>query len=232
MSGATKLSNWVHSDDKISIKPKGEGSGNKNVVVSRNLYAGGASIDDLVSMPGFLVVRNNGSFNMGDTSGGSIDGSMFEWKGSGYMEFSNIDSSHSALRISTSFSNKTIGAFTENAVGTLDVNGSQSNKVTEVDTATYSILKDDRTIAVDYTATGAVTLTLPTATSCWNTDGTGIAFLIKDTGANAGTNPITINRQGGDTIIDKLTGQTSTAINSNGSAIWIQAKDANTFMVY
>ena len=115
----------------------------------------------------------------------------------------------------------------------LNVGGSQTSSVTEVDSATYTILTTDRVIAVDYTATGTATLTLPSATSSWDTaNGTGLAFLIKDSGASASANNITINRAGSDTIVDSQSGQTSTVIATDGSAIWIQAKDATTWIVY
>lgn len=111
-----------------------------------------------------------------------------------------------------------------------DFKGATGYKGKEVDTATYTILLTDNTIAVDYTVTGAVTITLPSAANAFN--GTeGLRFLIKDSGANAATNNITINRAGADTIIDTATGRTSTVINTNGGAIWIQAKNTTTWMV-
>ena len=105
--------------------------------------------------------------------------------------------------------------------------------LTEVDTATYTLLITDRTVAVDYTATGAVTLTLPAASTAWDSDNSkGLEFLIKDTGVNASINTITINRAGSDTIIDSSAAQTSTTISTNGGAIWIGLKDASTWIVY
>lgn len=130
-------------------------------------------------------------------------------------------------------SNDRLGIGTAVPIAKLDVAGSKSEKITEVDAATYTIAITDRIIAVDYTGTGAVTLTLPAASTAWNsTDSTGIQFMIKDTGANASTNNITINRAGADTIIDSATGQTSTIIGGDGEAIWIGIKDSTTWMVY
>lgn len=113
----------------------------------------------------------------------------------------------------------------------IDLKGAVGYKVTEVNAATYTIQLNDHTIAVDYTATGAVTITLPAASDAFN--GTeGLRFLIKDTGVNSGTNNITINRAGSDTIITTTSGNTSATISANGNAFWIQAKDSSTWIVY
>ena len=109
------------------------------------------------------------------------------------------------------------------------VDDSFEKGVTGINAATYTILTSDRTIAVDYTTTGAVTLTLPSAASAFSS---GARLLIKDSGVNALINKITINRAGSDTITDRATGETSTIINTNGGAIWMQAKDATTWIVY
>ncbi len=115
----------------------------------------------------------------------------------------------------------------------LDVAGSKADKVTTVAAATYTIAITDRTIVVDYTSTGAVTLTLPSCATAWNSDGnTGIVFVIKDLDCNAGANNITINRAGSDTIIDTAAGQTSTVINGDGNAIRIQAVSTTEWIVF
>lgn len=104
-------------------------------------------------------------------------------------------------------------------------------KITTVDAATYSILPSDETIAVDYTDTGSVTLTLPALDYAFD-NLHGKVFVIKDTGANASVNNITIERADSDTIIGSSTGQTSVTLASNGASIFIQAKDISTWMVY
>jgi len=124
-----------------------------------------------------------------------------------------------------------IGIGTISPQSKLTINGGVSHKITEVDTATYTIAITDYTIATDYTATGAVTLTLPSAATCF-IDGTGCEFKIKDSGCNANTNNITINRDGTDTIIDSATGQTSTIMTVSCGALSIQAKDASTWIAY
>ncbi len=126
-----------------------------------------------------------------------------------------------------------VGIGTTTPTAKLDVAGSKADKVTTVAAATYTIAITDRTIVVDYTTTGAVTLTLPSCTTAWNsTNSTGIVFVIKDLDCNAGTNNITINRAGSDTIIDTAAGQTSTVINGNGNAIRIQAVSTTEWIVF
>jgi hypothetical protein len=58
---------------------------------------------------------------------------------------------------------------------------------------------------------GAITLTLPAALG-----NGGVMYIFKDVGLAAGTNPITIQRAGSDTIID-TSSVTSKAINTNGA---------------
>ena len=80
--------------------------------------------------------------------------------------------------------------------GDLTVTKSQTVNTTEVDAATYDLAVDDYILLVSYTSTGAVTsLTLPTAQVV-----NGRIIIIKDTGGNAGTNNITIDTEGSETI--------------------------------
>jgi len=110
---------------------------------------------------------------------------------------------------------------------------STKEKVTIVSAATYTILTTDKIIAVDHTATAAVTLTLPAASTVWDsTNSASLSFLIKDSGVNACTNNITISRAGSDTIIDIESGQTSTVIDVDGGALWFQAISAAKWIVY
>lgn len=126
-----------------------------------------------------------------------------------------------------------VGIGTDSPISRLDVAGNRAEKVTTVASATHTIAIDEGHIMVDYTATGTVTLTLPSATSCWNsTDNTGVIFTISDKDANASVNNITINRAGSDTIIDSVAGQTSTTLDSDGGSIFIQAVSATEWKVY
>jgi hypothetical protein len=69
---------------------------------------------------------------------------------------------------------------------------------TVVAASTYAILETDCIVAVTYTGTGAVTLTLPTISGL---PGGKLRVKIVDEGANASVNNITINRGGTDTIL-------------------------------
>ena len=74
--------------------------------------------------------------------------------------------------------------------------GSLTTPVTTVAAATYDLLATDLLVHVDYTTTGAVTsLTLPTAQVA-----DGRRVIIKDVDGNAGTNNITIDTEGSETI--------------------------------
>jgi len=80
--------------------------------------------------------------------------------------------------------------------GTTKLSGGQTWNITTVSTATYDLLISDMIVHVTYTVTGAVTsLTLPSAQTL-----AGRVIVIKDAGANAGTNNITIDTEGAETI--------------------------------
>jgi hypothetical protein len=116
---------------------------------------------------------------------------------------------------------------------TLDIDGSISEDVATLASATLTLDKTHRFICTTYTATGAVTITLPSASSAWNsTDGTGQIYTVKDCGANAATNNITINRAGTDTIITNITNDTSVVINANGDSVTLQAISATQWAFY
>ncbi len=84
-----------------------------------------------------------------------------------------------------------------------------TSKNTAVSTATYTVLLTD--LFVGMSNSSARTVTLPSA----NTLQPGQAFVIKDTNGNAGTNNVTVQRAGSDTI----DGATSKAISSNYGAL-------------
>lgn len=105
-------------------------------------------------------------------------------------------------------------------------------KVTVLNAATLLLDDSQDVLAVDYTNTGAVTITLPPASGAWDsTRNLGYSYIIKDTGVKAGLNNITINRSGADTIITDVAGQTSVVISNNGDTLHIQAKNASTWIV-
>ena len=91
---------------------------------------------------------------------------------------------------------------------------------TVVSTATYTVLSTDRKLHVTYTATGACTITIPTAliTSTFE-------LLIKDTG-NASTNNITVIGQGGE-LFD---GSASAILVGDYDSISIYSDGTNLFL--
>jgi hypothetical protein len=67
---------------------------------------------------------------------------------------------------------------------------------TDVNSASYTVQSSDVLIAVTFTTTAPVTITLPLAT----TMSVGKVIYITDEGGNAQANNITVNLSGGDTI--------------------------------
>lgn len=86
--------------------------------------------------------------------------------------------------------------------------------------ATYSTLVSDHNIFVTYTATGAVTIDIPTAQLV-----AGRIFKIWDTGGNASANNITITTQGAETI----NGAASVVINANYASKELISDGTNWF---
>lgn len=136
--------------------------------------------------------------------------------------------SETALSTSTaewiSFSHDTDNAVIGVGTGLLDVSSTGSKVgVTTVNAATYDLLVTDYILHVTYTGTGAVTsLTLPSAQVV-----SGRVIHIKDAGGNAGTNNITIDTEGSETI----DGSATAVINSNYSAYSLYSDGSNWFVI-
>jgi hypothetical protein len=81
-----------------------------------------------------------------------------------------------------------------------------------VDAATYTVNVWDELLYVDYTTTGTVTLTLPSAADAL---AAGTTYVVYDVDGNAGTNNITVSRAGSDTI----DGATSATISTNNGKL-------------
>ena len=101
---------------------------------------------------------------------------------------------------------------------TVKSSGGRIQNITEVTTATYSVLTSDDYISIQYTDTGTQVTTLP-AISASNH---GQRYTLKDADYNAITNSITINPTGTDTI-DELS---SWILNMNGDAISLKANNS------
>jgi len=92
---------------------------------------------------------------------------------------------------------------------------------TVVDGATHTVSAGDVLLHVTYTATGAVTITLP---STWIST-PNMRLIIKDAGLLAGTNNISIATEGAETI----DGAASLTLSNNGQAITLYTYDSNVF---
>ena len=116
-----------------------------------------------------------------------------------------------------------VGIGTASPVATLTVNGSVATKITSINNShsPYSITATDHIILADSFG-GAITINLPACSS-----NSGRIIIVKDVGAGAGSNNITISRNGS----DQIDGSVSIAINTNrgyvqlvsdGSQFWHQ----------
>ena len=93
---------------------------------------------------------------------------------------------------------------------------------TTVAGATYTVLRTDDIIHSTYSATGAVTITIPTALMAEKK-----TFTIKDAGGNAGINNITIATQGEETI----DGSATLVIDANYSSATLFSDGTNWYII-
>ena len=96
----------------------------------------------------------------------------------------------------------------------------ESNK-TVVDTATYELNGTDGILHVTYTATGAVTIALPSS-QCINSR----PFItIKDAGGNANTNNITLETEGS----EKIDGADTLSLQTDNGSFRLYPYNSNWF---
>lgn len=99
-------------------------------------------------------------------------------------------------------------------------------KRVKVDSATYTVARNDEIIGVIYTTTAGVAVTLPAATAQFFTTGDKVRTLtITDEGNNASANNITVTTVGADVIIGGDTINTDggfVSYYSNGVDSWIR----------
>ena len=107
--------------------------------------------------------------------------------------------------------------------------GAAASAFTTVAASTFSLVLHLDTYSIEYTATGSVVGSLPSASSAFAAD---TEFIIMDSGANSAANNITINCLGTDTIIDITTGQTSVVIATNGGVIRMRAISSSVWKVF
>jgi hypothetical protein len=97
--------------------------------------------------------------------------------------------------------------------------------VTAKSGATYTLLSTDRSLAIDYTATGPVAITWTASLPV------GMIVDVMDTGANTTTYNITLNRSGSETFTNATTGNTSLTISSNGDSLTLQKVSSTVWFV-
>jgi len=97
-----------------------------------------------------------------------------------------------------------MGTYTDDQVRN-SIQGAKVEGVATVAAATGTVLATTSVVNVSYTATGACTVTIPTAEIAK----AGRKLIIADTGDNAGTNNITVATEGSETIGGAATGSIS-----------------------
>ena len=102
----------------------------------------------------------------------------------------------------------------------------KAKKTVNVNAATYTVQTTDEIVMVSYPATGACAITIPAASTFWDSvNSTSMLFVIQDISGNASTHNITIQGTGGETI----NGSASYVLNTNYEAIEIYTNGTNLF---
>ena len=104
----------------------------------------------------------------------------------------------------------------------LTVAKSLTINVTAVNASTYTVLVDDCVLLITYTATGVITVTIPTAQAV-----AGRVLVIVDSGGGANTYNITIATEGAETI----SGGATAVLNTNDEAVRLISDGTNWFLM-
>lgn len=125
-----------------------------------------------------------------------------------------------ASALGVRYTDKDTGHYYRNSNGASGWN-SITQKVTTVNTATYTVLSSDEILNVTRTATGTCVVTWPTALM-----DNGRDLLIKDAGFNASSFNITVDTGGAETI----DGSANWTINGDGDWIGVYSDGSNLFI--
>ena len=160
-----------------------------------------------------IFSANTGSFNLKVTAGAS-NSPVFRFRGDANTGIWGSGDIFYAIAGGSTGITITEGT----NILTTNIMGSQIVNVTAVASGTHTVLQTDYYLQCTYTATGVITITMPSIA----TVGDGFLLVVKDSGYNANNNNITVARNGSDTI-NNVGGNYT--INTAGTSISFIAND-------
>jgi hypothetical protein len=164
---------------------------------------------------------NGGAGAQGNQGNQGVAGSGTAAGGTTQIQYNNANAFAASAGLTWDNGNTRLGVGISPGLATLDVQGGVRLKRTVIAASTYTLLATDNTVGVSFI--GAVTLTLPSASSVPS----GFFYSIQDESGSAGTNNITINRAGTDTI----NGATNVVIAKNYGGVMIYSDGANKWYI-
>lgn len=120
-----------------------------------------------------------------------------------------------------SFINGNLGVGNKNPLARVHVSGGVVKDNTQVNASTYIALITDNKLCVDYTATGIVTITLPSVLP------NGFQLVVTDTAGNATTNNITIDTEG----VEKINGLDTYLLDANYDSVKLNKYNGNWYAI-